>query len=84
MKWVGDLDGVGQHCVEHLAVRAGQIQRRPLDAVPPLLGALSEPLDRALAGPSFNDIKELTGFHVDDLGGVAAGVDRISSSLGLS
>ena len=35
MKRIGDLGGVGQHRVEHRPIRAGQIERRPLDRVAP-------------------------------------------------
>ena len=35
MERVGDLDGVGQHRVEHRPIRARQIQRRPRDVRPP-------------------------------------------------
>ncbi len=43
---VDDLDGVGEHRVEHRAIRLRQIQRRSLDARPPRLGAGSEPTTR--------------------------------------
>ena len=40
---VGDLDGVGQHRVEHRAIRRRQIQRRPADPLAPAVGSGGEP-----------------------------------------
>ena len=43
MKRIGDLDGVGQHRVEHRPIRGRQIQRRPPDPVAPAVGPGGEP-----------------------------------------
>ncbi len=69
VKRVGDLDGVGQHHIEHFAVGTGQIQRGPFDAVPPQQRLLSQPGDRASGGASLDHVEELTGSDIDDLGG---------------
>lgn len=69
VKWVGHLGGVGHHGVEHLAVRSGQVQRGPLDAVPPLGRSLCEPVDRSPGAASLDDVEELPSSDVDDLGG---------------
>jgi hypothetical protein len=46
VKWVSDLDRVGEHRVEHVAIRPRQIQRCPTDPIPPHLGPFREPLTR--------------------------------------
>ena len=68
MERVGDLGGVGEHRVEHGAIRRRQIQGRPLDARTPRLGVGSEPTARLAAVTTRDDIEELAAAHVDDLG----------------
>lgn len=65
---IGNLDGIGQHRVEHRPIRRRQIQGRPLDPGPPLVGLCGEPAARFAAVPTFDDVEELAAADVDDLG----------------
>lgn len=73
---VGDLDRVGEHRVEHGAIRRRQIQGRPLDPGAPRLGLGSEPSARPGAVATFDDVEELPVVHVDDLGRPALPPER--------
>jgi hypothetical protein len=68
MKWVGDLGGFGEHRVEHVAIRAGQIEGRPADPIPPRLGAFREPCTRRCSAATSGNVEELASCDVDDLG----------------
>src|SRR3546814_8349373 len=59
MKRVSDLGRVGQRVVEGLAIRARQVQRRRLDAIPPGLRAGGEPVRRRLRAAALDNIEEL-------------------------
>ncbi len=56
---VRDLHGVGQRVVERLAIRTRQIQRSPLDAIPPRLVAVLEPARRRLRAAPLDHIDQL-------------------------
>ncbi len=64
---VGDLDGVGQHRVEHRAIGVGQVERRPLHGGAPVVAAGGEPATRFAAVPAWHNVEELPAAHVDDL-----------------
>src|SRR3546814_17285728 len=59
MKRVSDLGRVGQRVVEGLAIRARQVQRRRLDAIPPGLRAGGEPVRGRLRAAALDNIEEL-------------------------
>lgn len=63
---IRDLDGVGEHRVEHRPIRTRQIKRRPFDVRPPLLRTRSKPAARLDARAACNNIEELPGTHIDD------------------
>src|SRR5690606_31224059 len=56
---VRDLDRVRERVVERLAIRPGQIQRRPPDVVPPRLWSAIDPCGGGLRGAALDDIEEL-------------------------
>ena len=65
---VRDLDGIGQHGVEHLAVRAGHVQGRVGDLRPPGRVALCQPSHRRQRVAAFHDIEQLSTADIDDRG----------------
>lgn len=68
MERIGDLDGVGQHPVEHRPIRRRQIECRPLDPGPPLVVAVCEPSTGFAAVAAGHDVEELAEADIDDLG----------------
>ncbi len=64
---VSNLGGIGEHRVEHGAIRRRQIQRGPLDLVPPRLVACGEPATWLHSGAAGHDVEELAAAHIDDL-----------------
>ena len=68
MKGMGDLGGVGQHRVEDRLVGVRQVQRRPADPGPPLLGAGGEPGARLDGVATWDDVEQPAVADVDDLG----------------
>jgi hypothetical protein len=64
---IGDLDSVGEHRVEHRAIRRRQIERRPLDPRPPRRVSGGEPAARFDAVAARHHIEELATANVDDL-----------------
>src|ERR1700722_12994066 len=65
---VGDLDGVGQHGVEHGPIRPRQIQRGPYNPAPPAGSPAGQPGARPSNSPAFDDIEEPAASDVDDRG----------------
>lgn len=68
MERVGDLDGVWEHRVEHGPIGGRQVERRPLDPRTPRFGPPGEPAARLSAVAALNDVEQLSGADVDDLG----------------
>ena len=63
---VGDLDGVGEHRVEHRPVRAGQIQVAQAIVRPPRVGAGGQPPARLGAVAARHHVQQHAGVDVDD------------------
>ena len=66
MKWICDLDRVGEHRVEHGPVRAREIERGVRDVRQPLITACGEPPARFCAAATRDDIEQHTCAHIDD------------------
>ena len=77
---VSDLDGVGEHRVEHRLVGRREIQRRPGDPGPPRFGSGGEPGARSRRVAAWHDVEELTAAHVDDLGRPSLPAERAVTS----
>jgi hypothetical protein len=69
MERIGDQGGAGNHDLEHPSIGARQIEGAELDAL--AKGALSfgQPGDGLSTAATRDDVEELTGSHIDDLGG---------------
>ena len=68
MEGIGHLGGVGHHVVEDRPIGTGQIEGGPARPVSPLLPLCLQPLRRPLAAATRDDVEELAGLDVDDLG----------------
>jgi hypothetical protein len=68
VKRVGDLGSGRQHRVEHAAVGARQVQRRPPDGAPPRVGSAGEPGARRRRVAALHDIEQLAAADIDDRG----------------
>ena len=70
---VRDLSGVWQCGVERGAVGPREVQCRPTDLRPPLLGPFGQPAHRRFGGAAWDYVDELAPPDVDDVGGPGLG-----------
>ena len=69
MERIGDQGGIGHHDLEHASIGAREVERAELDALQECRRPLSQPGHGLGAAPTRDDVEELTGTDVDDLGG---------------
>ena len=68
MEGIGDQGGPGHHDLEHMPVGAGEIEGAELDAVPERSSLIRQPVHGFGTAPTRDDVEQLSGSDVDDLG----------------